>query len=100
MYSEGLQHPRENKMYTTQYHTKMSAVIKVQRKWRGTSERKESLFLKNKFIYYLFIYLFLAVLDLRCWAWAFSSCGERGLLFIVVHGVLIAVASLVAEHRL
>ena len=31
--------------------------------------------------------------------WAFSSCGERGLLFIVAHGLLIAVASLVAEHR-
>ena len=31
---------------------------------------------------------------------AFSSCGERGLLFVVVHGLLIAVASLVAEHGL
>ena len=30
----------------------------------------------------------------------FSSCSEQGLLFIVVHGPLIAVASLVAEHRL
>ena len=28
---------------------------------------------------------------------AFSSCGERGLLFVVVHGLLTAVASLVAE---
>ena len=26
------------------------------------------------------IYLFLAVLGLRCWAQAFSGCGERGLL--------------------
>ena len=32
--------------------------------------------------------------------WAFSSCGERGLLFIAVRRLLIAVASLVAEHRL
>ena len=31
---------------------------------------------------------------------AFSSCRERGLLFVVVHGLLIAVASLVAEHGL
>ena len=46
-----------------------------------------------------FIYLFLAALDLRCCARASSSCGRRGLLFIVVHG-LIAVASLVAEHGL
>ena len=30
----------------------------------------------------------------------FSSCGEQGLLFVAVHGLLIAVASLVAEHRL
>ena len=52
----------------------------------------------NKFIY--FIYLFLAVLGLRCCARAFSSCGERGLLFVAVHGLLIAVASLVVEHGL
>ena len=31
----------------------------------------------------LFVYLFLAVLGLRCCAWAFSSCGELGLLFVV-----------------
>ena len=49
---------------------------------------------------FIFIYLFLAVLGLRCCAQAFSSCGEWGLLFVAVHGLLIAVASLVAEHRL
>ena len=52
----------------------------------------------NKFIY--FIYLFLAALGLRRCAWAFSSCSERGLLFVAVHGLLIAVASLAAEHGL
>ena len=56
------------------------------------------LFYFFKFIY--LIYLFLAVLGLRCCAWAFSSCSEWGLLFVVVRGLLIAVASLVAEHRL
>ena len=50
--------------------------------------------------YFLFIYLFLAVLDLHCCARAFSSCGERGLLFVVVCRLLIAVTSLVAEHGL
>ena len=53
--------------------------------------------------FYLFIYFlkkFLAVLGLHCCSRAFSSCGEWGLLFIVVGGLLIAVASLVAEHRL
>ena len=49
---------------------------------------------------YLFTYLFLAVLGLRCCVRAFSSCGERGLLFIVVRRLLNAVASLVAEHGL
>ena len=53
------------------------------------------------FIYVnLFIYLFLAALGLCCCSWAFSSCGERGLLFVVVRGLLIVVASLVAEHGL
>ena len=32
--------------------------------------------------------------------WAFSSCSEQGLSFAAVCGLLIAVASLTAEHRL
>ena len=52
------------------------------------------------FFFYEFIYLFLAALGLRCCVRAFSSCGERGLLFVAVRGLLIAVASLVAEHGL
>ena len=28
----------------------------------------------------------------------FSGCGEQGLLFVAVHRLLVAVASLVAEH--
>ena len=56
------------------------------------------LFLINLFI---FIYLlFLAVLGLRCCVRPFSSCGEQGLLFVAVRRLLIAVASLVAEHGL
>ena len=43
------------------------------------------------------MYLFLAELGLHCCARAFSSCGEQGLLFLAVRGLLIAVASLVAE---
>ena len=42
----------------------------------------------------------MAALGLRCCTQAFSSCGEWGLLFLVVRGLLIAVASLVAEHGL
>ena len=47
---------------------------------------------------YLFIYL--TALGLPCCAWAFSSCGERGLLFVVVCVLRIVVASLVVEHGL
>ena len=39
------------------------------------------------------------MLGLHCVAQAFSSCSEE-LLFTVVHGLLTAVASLVAEHGL
>ena len=52
------------------------------------------------FLIIFFTYLFLAALGLRCCARAFSSWGERGLLFVTVRGLLTAVASLVAEHRL
>ena len=48
----------------------------------------------------LFIYLFLAVLGLCFCARAFSSCSERGPLFIAVRGPLTVAASPVAEHRL
>ena len=63
---------------------------------RGTTRYYE-IFLK--IFIYLFIYFWL------CWVviavrGLSSSCGEQGLLFIAVHGLLIAVASLVAEHRL
>ena len=48
---------------------------------------------------FFFFNLFLAALGLRCCARAFSSCGEWGLLFVAVHRLLTAVASLVL-HRL
>ena len=43
-------------------------------------------------------FFFLAALGVCCCAWAFSSCSKRGLLFVAVCRLLIAVASLVAEH--
>ena len=42
----------------------------------------------------------MAVLGPRFCARAFSSCGKRGPLLIVVRGPLTIAASLVAEHRL
>ena len=62
---------------------------------QGYHKEGFSFFLKNKFIY-----LFLAVLGLCCRMRAFSSCGERGLLFAVVCRLLIVVAPLVVERRL
>ena len=49
---------------------------------------------------FFFNYYFLFALGLRCCTRAFSSCSERGLLFVVVHMLLIVVASLVVEHGL
>ena len=43
----------------------------------------------------IFIYLFMAVLDLCCCAWAFLKQGQ---FFLVVHGFLTAMASLVVDH--
>ena len=51
----------------------------------------------------LLIYLLMAILGLCCYVWAFTSCnelGEGGQLFLGVCRFLVAVASLVAEHRL
>ena len=47
-----------------------------------------------------FFFFFLAVLGLHSCTLAFFSCGKLWLLFIAVCRLLIALASLVAEHRL
>ena len=49
---------------------------------------------------YSFFFFFLLHLVFVAFAQAFSSCSEWGLLFVVVRGVLIVVASLAVEHRL
>ena len=41
------------------------------------------------FLFFLFIYLFLAALGLRCCAQAFSSCSEQAPLFAAVCGLLL-----------
>ena len=48
--------------------------------------------------FFLNEFIFLAVLGLRRCVWAFSSCGEQGLLLVAVPRLLIAEASLAAEH--
>ena len=52
-----------------------------------------------QFFFFNYLFTYLAALGLHCCTRAFSSCGEQGLLFIVVCRLLIAVASL-AEHGL
>ena len=64
---------------------------------------KSQLIFKKFILFYFILCLFLkflAALGLRCCMQAFSSCGEQGLLLVVVHGLLIVVASPVAEHGL
>ena len=84
--------------FSWQEEKKLVRLIQSVHRWYIYIISAPILFFKliNLFIYYLF----LAVLDLHCCAQAFSSCSERGLLFAVVCGLLIAVASLVAEHGL
>ena len=45
---------------------------------------------------FVVLIFFLDALHLHCCTQAFSNCGEQGLLFVAVHGLLIAVA----EHGL
>ena len=58
-----------------------------------------SAYIHRHFLKKLF-YLFLAVLDLRCCARAFSSCGERGLLLLRCVGFSLRWLLFVAEHGL
>ena len=46
------------------------------------------------------MYLFLVALGLYCCMKALSSCGEQGLLFIMVQRLLVVVAPFAVEHRL
>ena len=49
---------------------------------------------KKKYLFY-----FLVALGLHCCTWAFSSFDEWGLLLVVLHVLLIVVASLVLKDR-
>ena len=63
--------------------------------YKNLGHRLFSLFF---FFFFKFVFLFILVaLGVHCYARAFSSCGEQGLLFVEMHRLLTAVASLVAE---
>ena len=67
-------------------------IVSLNKNWLSTYWYIHPIF----FLINLFIYLFLAAFGLHCCVQAFSSCGERGPLFVVVRRLLTAVASLVA----
>ena len=58
-----------------------------------TNARRFTCILFFKITLLILFVLFLAALGLCCYAQSFPSCGERGLLFIAVCGLLIVVAS-------
>ena len=86
------------KQVGTDLNTKMNLELNI--KHREKREKKEKCRIRINHRFSKIYILFLAALGLHCCARAFSSCGERGLLFVVVCGLLIAVASLAAEHGL
>ena len=47
----------------------------------------------------VYLFLFLAALGLCCCVWAFSSCREWGLRFVMVHGLPVAVVSRLGAQR-
>ena len=61
------------------------------------TEKKQIVFL---LLFSLNCFIFMVVLGLHCYVRALSGFGKWGLLFLVVLRLLIAVACLVAEHRL
>ena len=83
------------------------ALVKIVWKKEILVERKESS-LKYTVRVLLFFFFFnsqlfcfvLTALGPHCSAQAFSSCGERGLLFVAVLRLLTGVTSLVMEYRL
>ena len=62
--------------------------------WNSDSAPHQALAFKT------FIYLFNFGYDLLCFVWALSSCSKWELLFLAVHGLFTAVASLASGHRL
>ena len=74
----------------------MSISLSIMHVYTQVNEEKILCFFKETFKK---IYIFLAVLGLHCCAQAFSSCSKQGLLFVVVRGLLIAVACLCCGAR-
>ena len=64
----------------------------------GSSEGVPLPYRKIFFLIYFIYYSFLAALVLPCGTRVSSNCKELGLLFVEVHRLLTAVATLVAEH--
>ena len=96
MGSLGQEEPLEKEMATH------SSILAGKILWTEQSDRLQSMWSRKSQTWLsdltaitVFMYLFLAALALCCFIWAFSSCSEQRLFFVVVSGLLIAVASLV-----
>lgn len=55
---------------------------------------------KQTFTFKKYLFLFWLCWVFCCCMWAFSSCSKWGLLLVAMHGLLMAVAFLVAKHWL
>ena len=83
-----LNNPGMNKCTTHFRHYKeLQYVIPIVHSPLNTSAWSFVFFFFFFFFYFIFFNLFFAALGLCCCAWVFSSCGERGLLFVAVHGL-------------
>ena len=67
--------------------------LRIEQPWEEQS-------LPHQQVFFFFLGGGVVALGLGHCVQALSSCGELGLLFIAGRGLLIAVASLIAEHRL
>ena len=82
------------------YHFCLSVVFFATHLKSEAFGKLSAIIFSNIFSADFLLFLLLAALGLHCCTRTFSSCGERGLLFLAVHGLLIAVDSLVVEHGL
>ena len=90
-----------------QHHNSKASILRcsaffiVQLSHPYMTTRKTIGLTRRTFVLITLIYLFLAALGLHCYTQAFSSCSEWRLLSSCsVFGLLIAVASLIADHGL
>ena len=92
--------PAKRRGFSLGYAGVQDVATSLKHGWKeiGLVQSSFFFFFKSSWLTYLFIsFIFLAVLGLRFYARAFSSCGKRGPLFIAVCGPFTVAASLVGS---